>query len=252
MNMRYSLLGVGLLLSVFAWADVPDATVVQAVPVGLQNSEVSIPSSVDVQVLQQQVDNLNRLDLPGQIQQLQQAISDLRGIVEIQGHEIQDLKNQLNANAQNANAPSTSSTDTAASAAPDAVSSTDDDQKKLYDLAFQNIATKDYSRALEGMQAYLAKYPQGKFAANAHYWLGELYAISGDNDQAKQEFNTVISQFSTSNKVAESMLKLGLMSEDAGNTADAQQWFQQVVQKFPNSSAAQLATQHLQKAGSAS
>lgn len=257
---RIVFLLIGISMNSFAFADLPpDPNVVQAVPVSLQNSPIGVPSTVDVQVLQQQVNNLNQMDLPGQIQRLQQNISDLRGMVEMQGHQIQELQKQIAAGASNnataiqeaVTAPVATTAPVAQASAAPAVAPTVDAEKNLYETAFQNIAAKNYSRAMEGMQAYLNHYPQGKYAPNAHYWLGELYAVSGNNDQATVEFQTVLTQFKDSPKVAESMLKLGLMAEDANNQAQAQAWFTQIVKNYPNSSAADIANQHLQKAQAA-
>ena len=46
------------------------------------------------------------------------------------------------------------------------------------------------------LQKMLHKYPAGQFAANAHYWLGELYGLLNKNNQSADEFATVVKKLS--------------------------------------------------------
>lgn len=117
--------------------------------------------------------------------------------------------------------------------------------EQMYQAAYNLMLNKQYPQATQSMQAYLAQYPQGTYAPNANYWLGELNLLQGNVDAATQSFNTVVTQFPKSPKVPDAMLKLGFAYYDQGNLAQAKTELTQVQQQFPNSSAARLAAQKL-------
>ncbi len=125
-------------------------------------------------------------------------------------------------------------------------------EQRLYQVADQQVRTKDYSTAIASFQVYLQKYPRGQFADNAHYWLGQLYGIAGNDEQSRQELMTVISSYPKSNKVPDAMLQLGMMAYSNGQYNDASRWFNKLIAQYPGSAPAKLARQQLlqlQKAG---
>lgn len=125
-------------------------------------------------------------------------------------------------------------------------------EQRLYQVADQQVRTKDYSTAIASFQVYLQKYPKGQFADNAHYWLGQLYGIAGNDGQSQQELMTVISSYPKSNKVPDAMLQLGMMAYSNGQYNDASRWFNKLLAQYPASAPARLARQQLlqlQKAG---
>lgn len=125
-------------------------------------------------------------------------------------------------------------------------------EQRLYQVADQQVRTKDYSTAIASFQVYLQKYPKGQFADNAHYWLGQLYGIAGNDEQAQQELMTVISNYPKSNKVPDAMLQLGMMAYSNGQYNDASRWFNKLIAQYPTSAPAKLGRQQLlqlQKAG---
>lgn len=145
----------------------------------------------------------------------------------------------------------TAATTTAKSAAAGATAaspttSNNDKQKALYDQGYQLITKQQYSEASVAMNDYLTQYPKGDYAANAHYWLGEIGLVGGDLNGAQSHFQSVVTQFPTSPKISDAELKLGYIYYQQGKWALARQTLQSLIQQYPNSSAATLATQRLQ------
>ena len=97
------------------------------------------------------------------------------------------------------------------------------------------------------MESYLNTYPQGHFAMNAEYWLGELYLLNSDETTAKKHFSHVVANYPHQAKVADAMLKLGMIATDASDWNEAKRQFNAVIKQYPNSSSARLAQQNLQK-----
>jgi tol-pal system protein YbgF len=201
-----------------------------------------------------------RLESLSHIDELQTQVQTLRGQIEQQQHQIEQLQlvqremySDLDSRLKQLTSPkSTNTTATPASSAVPSVPAamTDKDvlnQQQLYQKAYDSMSARRYSDAKVALQSYVQQYPQGTYAANAHYWLGELSLMGGDNSQAQREFATVVKDYPKSQKVADASLKLGYMSYEQGQWQQAKTYLQNIVSLYPNTSSAQLATQRLEQ-----
>ena len=82
------------------------------------------------------------------------------------------------------------------------------EEQQIYQTAYDLIKAKKYNEAINALQKMLQKYPSGQFAANAHYWLGELFGLLGKNDQSASEFSSVVKNYPDSPKVSDAQLSL--------------------------------------------
>lgn len=110
--------------------------------------------------------------------------------------------------------------------------------------------TAEYNKALsaarsgrteEGIrlfQEFLQKYPSGRYAANADYWIGECLYAQGKYQDALARFNAVNATFPTHHKNADALLKAGLTLSRLGDSAGAREKYRAVLVSFPNSEAA--------------
>lgn len=199
--------------------------------------------------LERQISYLNQLKLSTEVEQLQRAIEDLRGLVEVQGHELQELqKKQRDLYADlDKRISSDGSSQHYSSPMVHGGLTTTDEEVKVYEAAFDLIKKKHYSEAILNLHQYLKQYPDGQYVVNAHYWLGELFVISGDPSQATAEFNMIINNYSHSEKVPDALLKLGIIAADQSNYQEAKEKWQTLVRKYPNSSAARIAKVRLEQ-----
>lgn len=117
----------------------------------------------------------------------------------------------------------------------------------IYQTAYDLIKAKKYDEAIAALQKMLQKYPSGQFAANAHYWLGELYGLQNKNEQAAVEFAKVVKNYPESPKVSDAEVKLGMIYAAQFKWADAKLTFRKVVSRYPGSTSARLATQQLRE-----
>ena len=120
-------------------------------------------------------------------------------------------------------------------------------EQKAYDAIFPLVRNKQYSEAAKAYLDFLNKYPDGRNGANARYWLAQVYYVQGSYEEAETQFKLVMSQHSDSPKASDALLKLGEIEKRRGANAAAKALFQQVVQKYPGSSSAQVAQQRLQE-----
>lgn len=242
------------------------------------SSNVAAPGSSEqrLNILEKQMDNLTQMDITGQVNALQQQVAQLRGQLDEQNHQIQQLTEQLKAQYQDLDQrlAQSSATTKVTPAKPVATkpsgiksnlattgdvvapsnSDTNNDndpgtEQRAYQTANQFLRNRDYVRATTALQDFLGKYPNSDYAANSHYWLGEIYLQQGQPDQALSEFNTVVNQYPLSPKVPDAMLKLGFAYADKGDVQRARVQLQKVKQQFPGSTTAQLAIAKLHELG---
>ena len=204
-----------------------------------------------------------------QLQQMQQEIAQLRGMLEEQQNEIQRLKQEgleryqeLDrrvgsgmaagaATAQNSSvggnaaggAPAGDDGQAQASAEPGDPAK----EKLFYDAAFDLIKAKDFDKASQAFAAFLRRYPNSQYAGNAQYWLGEVNLAKGDLQGAGQAFAKVSQAYPQHAKVPDSLFKLADVEIRLGNNDKAKGILQQVIAQYPGTSAAQLAQRDLQR-----
>jgi len=121
------------------------------------------------------------------------------------------------------------------------------EEQQTYQVAYDLIKQAQYDKAIATLQKMLSKYPEGQFAANAHYWLGELYGLQGKNDQSANEFTIVLKQYPDSPKVSDSQLKLGLILAAQQKWSQARGAFKKVIDHYPGTASARLASEQLKQ-----
>lgn len=164
-----------------------------------------------------------------QIQSLKQEVSELRAMLEEQGHELAKLKQlQLdnymdldrrvayltgNSAAKTKSPASESSDDSAAapaaSASDDAPAASDLSEADEYKAAYDLLRQRQVDQSLTAFKAYLKKYPSGEFSGNSCYWMGEIYLLKNQLPQAREWFAKLIQDYPQSNKVPDARFKLG-------------------------------------------
>jgi tol-pal system protein YbgF len=205
------------------------------------------------------------------LQQMQDEISRLRGMVEVQQNDIQQMKQEAldrykdldsrigaggapaapaaNNSTSDGGANAGGAPSTPAAQASQASSEPGDPAKEklYYDAAFDLIKAKDFDKASQAFAAFLRKYPNSQYAGNAQYWLGEVNLAKGDLQGAGQAFAKVSQLYPKHAKVPDSLYKLADVERRLGHTDKVKGILQQVVAQYPGTSAAQLAQRDLQR-----
>lgn len=256
---------------------------VSATSAELQLAQVDVVESSPLirAIGQQRQDNANRnansnssgetasnlqSELYYQLQVLQQEVQGLRGLVEEQAHQLQQLKQQRmddymdldrriselsqaggrssdSSASRNANG---ASTDRPARDRTPASNNTQSGEFASYSAAV-DLATKrqEFDSAIAALNKHLEEYPQGDYAPNAHYWLGQIYFVQGNMEEAKQAFSRVVNTYSSHNKAPEARYKLGQVYFRLGEKARAKTLLDEVANG--NSDSAALAKNFLRQ-----
>ena len=116
---------------------------------------------------------------------------------------------------------------------------------EAYRAAYALVRGQKFDQAIPAFQQFLRDYPAGKYAPNAHYWLGELYLVvqPPDLESARQSFRLLLSQYPDNNKAPDALYKLGKVQFMKGNREKAREYLDRVIREYgsTNNSAVKLA-----------
>ena len=86
----------------------------------------------------------------------------------------------------------------------------DADERSSYAAAFDMLKAGHYADSARQFQDFLQRYPDGAYAPNALYWLGESYYVTQNYTLAQQQFQALLDRYPTHDKAAGALLKVGL------------------------------------------
>lgn len=119
------------------------------------------------------------------------------------------------------------------------------DERGAYDTAFEALKAGDYVGSAELFQAFLRSYPEGVYAPNARYWLGESYYVTQNYALARDQFQALIERYPTHDKAPGALLKIGLSLYGLRDLDSAEATLSQVAERFPGTDAARTAEDRL-------
>ena len=120
-------------------------------------------------------------------------------------------------------------------------------EEAAYRAAYELVREREFDEAVAAFTAFLADFPFGRYAPNAHYWLGELYLVLDppDPELARQNFKLLLDQYPADPKVPDALYKLGRVQFIKGNRQRSKKYLDEVIREYPSHAAAQLARQFL-------
>lgn len=202
-----------------------------------------------------------------QMQILQQEVQELRGAVEELRHEVKRLRQQrtedymdldrriskLSGTAPATGAPESGVADAEVAGAgvqPRApanggVAAASENEKDRYQASFDLARNGDYDGASKAFKSLLEEFPNGQYAPNASYWLGEIALVQGNVEEARTWFVSLLDNYPNSNKVWDGRYKLGTVYHQLGDNAKAKELLQQVASSGERASG--LAKQYLKE-----
>jgi len=219
------------------------------------------------------------------MEQIQQELSAIRGLVESQEHQLslikqrqrnlyQDIDRRLNdLEIQGGKSASSGAAASAGSAASSGRSSSvpppgaagassavrapavavaapvggNKNGKQAYAEAFNTLKEGKYQQAIVAFNNFQQNYPDSTYCANAQYWLGEAYSVTRDYKTALAEFQKVVAQYPQSNKAKDAMLKIGYTYYEMRDWASAKASLEAVISKYPGTTASRKAKERLQR-----
>ncbi|WP_227718148.1 tol-pal system protein YbgF [Microbulbifer sp. Q7] len=200
-----------------------------------------------------------------QMQVLQQEVQELRGAVEELRHEVKRLRQQrtedymdldrrlskLTGDAPATDAPASGGAGAASPAAQaqapasGGAAAASENERDRYQSSFGLARNGDYDGASKAFKSLLDDYPNGQYAPNANYWLGEIALVQGNIEEARTWFVALLDGYPNSSKVWDGRYKLGTVYYQLGDKAKAKELLEQVAASDARASG--LAKQYLKE-----
>ena len=210
------------------------------------------------------VDNQSLIELSTQLDQLQAQTQALRGEIETLRFESENAGNRQRqlyldvderlqtleqGQARLMEPPPVAVIDPAESAVPElpqrpVLSGSDQDN---YQAAFDLLKNGQYMDSAEAFRQFLVVFPSSPLADNAQYWLAETYYVQRQFTTALPAFELVVNAYPNSIKLPDALLKIGFCNYELSQWDQARAALERVVREFPDTTAARLATQRLER-----
>ena len=205
-------------------------------------------------------------DLLQQTQRLEAQVRELRGKLEEQDHQIDQLNKELtnrytdldqrlellqqkvdptedeSNESDSTEADKTESKSTPSENSSAAVTQTTGNQAELekaaYTIALDAYKQGGAKKAIAPMQNFIKNNPNSVYTGNAYFWLGEFnLAIDPPNyTEAKKNYETVAAKFPNSAKAPRSLYQLYSIAKDVTkNTQSAEVYKKQLLSNYPES-----------------
>ena len=201
----------------------------------------------------------------GQLQDLQQEVMTLRGVIEAQERRIGqleteqrerylDLDRRLSLIGTGGMPAVTTDPVAAPGASPGGAvggGAVDGpiDERAAYERAFALTREKRFEEAIPAFRRVIDDHPGGQYVPNAWYWLGELYLAlpAPELERARQAFVQVIQNWPDNRKVPDAKYKLGVVYDRLGEPEEARMYLDRVLAEHAGTPAARLAASYLDR-----
>jgi tol-pal system protein YbgF len=120
-------------------------------------------------------------------------------------------------------------------------------EEDYYQQGFDLLKQSRYVQAVDVFKEQIARYPNGGFADDAHYWVAESMYLNRSLAESKQYFRAIIDNFQQSPRLPDAMLKTAYIEQEQGNEIEARILLQEIIQYHPRSDAAISAKNRLEK-----
>ena len=127
------------------------------------------------------------------------------------------------------------------------VAAASETEQQAYQQAFNLLRELKYDKASKAFREFLKKYPDGRYAHIAQYWLAETNYAQRRFKQAIADYQTLIDKYPDSPKLAEALLKIGYSQYELKNYAAARETLERLIASYPGTTEAGQARNLLQK-----
>ncbi|MGA1845108.1 MAG: tol-pal system protein YbgF [bacterium] len=121
------------------------------------------------------------------------------------------------------------------------------DEESFYNRAYEAFMRGEFDAAQALFNAFLAKYPRGKFSDNARFWIGESLYRRNRFEEAILEYEKVKKDFPSGDKVPAALLKQALSFLKLNRKEEATILLKDLIRHYPQSEQAGMAKEQLEK-----
>lgn len=191
-------------------------------------------------------DNGLMSELLMQVEQMQQEIATLRGIVESQANDIRRLNQESEARYLDLDRRLVAVAN--AKPEPDA-EEPEQTAQEAYKAAMALVREKKFEQASAAFEEFVHQWPDDELKANALYWAGEVFLVRRDPDSASNRFREVIDSHPNHIKAPDATYKYAMTLHKLGDADAARHWLETLITRYEGSAdtTVQLAEAYLKK-----
>ena len=189
-------------------------------------------------------DKKSIVDMIGEIEKLRSDVAALRGQVEVLSNEInnsqrrqKDFYNDLDQRLRKIE-PQKLTVD-----GKDV--EVDKAEQKAFDAGLAEFRSGNFAASQQSFTSFLQRYPDSGYLPQAYFWLGSTHFAKQECDKAMPAYQTVATRFPTSQKAPEALLNIASCQLDLKDKAAARETLDQLLKKYPSSSAASMGKERL-------
>lgn len=124
---------------------------------------------------------------------------------------------------------------------------TSNNQASAFRSAYKSYLNGRYARATVEFQQFVKQYPTGPLTPQAYYYLGDSQYVQKQYQGATSALRHVLAHYPDNKYVPPALFKLGLVMMETDQASKAQEFWDEVIQKFPDSPEATLAKNQIAK-----
>lgn len=200
-------------------------------------------------------DNRKLLDLLKEVETLKAENARLRGLAEMQQHQMETLGKRQNdlyadldqrlADLTKAAQPGAATPDAGVAAAGASSPADAGAASRSYESALALFREANYPGAIAGFGSFLKAHPDSELAANAQYWIGYSYYALKDYKTALAQQQKLVATYPGNPKVPDALFNIATNQIALEQTAAARKTLEDIVAKHPGTPAATLAARRL-------
>jgi tol-pal system protein YbgF len=119
--------------------------------------------------------------------------------------------------------------------------------QRAYETAWADYAAGQWTLAIAGFETYIKTFPRADLADDAQLYIGHSHYNDGKYKEAVTAYEKVISDYPRGNAVPDAYYKMGLALDRTSQPDRARETFALLVKNFPDSDAARLAKQAIER-----
>ena len=117
--------------------------------------------------------------------------------------------------------------------------------QELFNVAVRQFNRGSVTTARRAFERFLQQYPNHRLAPDAHFYLADVLVQEDRLEEAVDAFLEIPELFPTAERVPQALYRAGLLRADLGDTEEARELLERVVNSYPDSGAAILAEERL-------
>jgi tol-pal system protein YbgF len=111
-------------------------------------------------------------------------------------------------------------------------------EQAAYQKAYNELTARRYAKARDSFSVFVQRYPSGRYAHIAQYWIAESSYAQHYYEQAVQDYQLLLDVYPFSPKKAEAELKKAYSYNKLNNKKAARQTLNQLLLQYPNTTEA--------------